>query len=88
MPPSSTLEIELLSNHHQSAATNSHGIPLTHQEDVGPWMYPIRSHSNNLQKIETGLFVKDNIVLTIPNCPTHSRNPHTDSSFSIFVYPV
>jgi hypothetical protein len=41
-------------------------------------MYPMRGHSNNLQKIETGLFVKNNIVLTIPNCPTYSRNPHTD----------
>jgi hypothetical protein len=46
-------------------------------------MNPMRSHLNNLQKVEAILLVKDNIVLAIPYCPTHSRYANADSSFSI-----
>jgi hypothetical protein len=82
MTPSGSLEIKVLSNHYKPAAANSHGLPLIHQEDIGPLMYPMRSHSNNLQKVETSLFVKDNIVSTMTHCPTHNRNTHADSSLS------
>jgi hypothetical protein len=38
-------------------------------------MDPMRSHPNNLQKIETDVLVKDNIVLTIPNCLKKAEIP-------------
>jgi hypothetical protein len=51
-------------------------------------MNPVRSHTNNLQKIEIILFAKYNIVATIPYCPTHSRNANANSSFSILISPI
>jgi hypothetical protein len=40
-------------------------------------MYPLCSHTNNLQKVEIRLFVKDNVISAMPNFPTDSQNPHT-----------
>jgi hypothetical protein len=88
VPSSDSLEKEVLNNHQQPVAANIHKFPLIRREEVGPRINPVCSHSNNLQKVEAILFVKDNIVPAIPYCPTHNRYTNADSSFSIPINPI
>jgi hypothetical protein len=52
------LEKEVLCNHQQSVTANIYKFPLIRWEKVGPKMNLVRSHLNNLQKIEAILLLK------------------------------
>jgi hypothetical protein len=71
MPSFSSLEKEVLSNLQHPVAPSNHVLPQLQRKKESPLLNPIGSPSDNLQKISTGMPVKDDIITACPYGPTN-----------------
>jgi hypothetical protein len=84
MPPT-TLAEDSLNDRHQSCASRIHISPPVLWKKKRPYVDPMSSFVDNLQKGGAVCIVKNNIVLTVPHCSNQSTNTNSYSCFGRIV---